>query len=146
MPDIRHMIQAAASPDRVYALASSGSGLAEWWAEDVFEEGDHPGTVTLGFFNRSTVYRLRPQRMEPGKHAEWLVETGKEWGGTRLLFSLEARGEGTVLRFSHAGWREETEYFVQCNTTWGALMFRLQAAAEGKHPGPLFVASGFGER
>lgn len=44
----------------------------------------------------------------------------------------------SLLRFSHAGWQAETEYFVSCNTTWGELMFRLKAAAEGKNPGPLF--------
>ncbi len=34
------------------------------------------------------------------------------------------------------------DYFVSCNTTWGELMFRLNAAAEGKTPGPLFSAIG----
>jgi hypothetical protein len=48
----------------------------------------------------------------------------------------------TLLRFSHLDWRAETDYFVACTTTWGHLMFRLKAAAEGKTPGPLFSATG----
>jgi hypothetical protein len=39
-------------------------------------------------------------------------------------------------------WRAETDYFVACTTTWGELMFRLKATAEGKTPGPLFSATG----
>jgi hypothetical protein len=45
------------------------------------------------------------------------------------------------LRFTHGGWRSETDYFLNCNTTWGELMYRLKAAAEGKPRGPLFLAS-----
>ncbi len=36
-------------------------------------------------------------------------------------------------------WNAETDYFVNCYTTWGELMFRLKACAEGKAPGPLFL-------
>lgn len=33
---------------------------------------------------------------------EWLCETGKEWAGTRLLFRLDASGNGTSLCFRQA--------------------------------------------
>ena len=62
-------------------------------------------------------------------------------GGTHIIFRVEARGAGSLLRFTHAGWRAETEYFTSCNTTWGGLMFRLKAASEGKPSGPLFLAN-----
>jgi hypothetical protein len=38
--------------------------------------------------------------------------------------------------------RAETDDFVACTTTWGELMFRLKATAEGKSPGPLFSSTG----
>ncbi len=67
----------------------------------------------------------------------------EEWNGTRLLFELvEQKAGRTLLRFSHADWKAETDYFVACTTTWGELMFRLKAAAEGRTPGPLFSAAG----
>jgi hypothetical protein len=31
---------------------------------------------------------------------------------------------------------------VMCTTTWGELMYRLKAAAEGKKPEPLFSKNG----
>ncbi len=136
MADLIHSIQISASPDVVYLLVSTGAGFTRWWAADVTENS---AAVELGFFKRSTLYRLRLQAHQAPKHAEWLCETGAEWEGTRLIFAIEPKPIGTLLRFTHAGWRSETEYFVSCNTTWGALMMRLKSAAEGKSPGPLFL-------
>jgi len=137
MPDIRHSIQIAAPPTTVYPLISTAAGWAQWWAADVKELA---GAIEVGFFNRQTVYRLKATTSEPPNRSEWLCETGAEWTGTRLLFRLDASGAGTLLRFTHADWRADTAYFVNCTTTWGELMFRIKAAAEGKPRGPLFLA------
>jgi uncharacterized protein YndB with AHSA1/START domain len=141
MADIVHSIQISAGAEAVYPLVAAGAGFAAWWAEDVTEQN---GAATLGFFDRKTVYRLNEVSHEPLRRAEWLCETGAEWSGTRLLFSLEPQSGGTLVRFRHAGWDAETDYFVACTTTWGALMYRLKAAAEGKSPGPLFTKDGMG--
>lgn len=141
MPDIRHAITINAQPDRIHPLIGTGLGFAKWWAADVT---GHPakGIFDLGFFNRATVYRLQLLPAGNPPQTEWLCQTGPEWQNTRIVFQMsESKGQ-TLLRFSHAGWQAETDYFVACNTTWGELMFRLKAAAEGKNPGPLFTKSG----
>jgi hypothetical protein len=140
MADIIHSIGVSAAPDAVYPLVSSGPGFRDWWAEDVVSKAD--GVVELGFFDRTTVYRLRPAAAETGRRAAWEVETGQEWKGTQIVFELSPQGATTLLRFTHGGWQRASDFFVSCNTTWGGLMFRLKAAAEGKTPGPLFLASG----
>lgn len=138
MADIQHSIQIAAKPEALYPLIATAKGLGEWWAADITESG---GAVELGFFKRATVYRLKLKVNQPPLYAEWACETGKEWSGTQIAFRLEGRPSGTQVRFTHGGWESETEYFTSCNTTWGELMFRLKAAAEGKSRGPLFLAS-----
>lgn len=135
MPDIHHAIQVAASTQTVTELVATAAGLRQWWAEDVETVAD--GCVSLGFFNRATVYRLRLEERGPAA-VSWRCETGEEWQDTELLFSLRHERAGGLLDFRHAQWRAATPYFVACNTTWGALMFRLKAAAEGKPRGPLF--------
>lgn len=140
MADIKHAIQIAATADRIYPLVATAKGLGTWWATDITEPA---GAVELGFFNRTTIYRLRPTIEQPPVKAEWICESGGEWSGTRLSFQMEAVQSATLLRFSHAGWRAESDYFTSCNTTWGELMFRLKAAAEGKIPGPLFTREGW---
>lgn len=138
MPDIKHAIQIAAKPETIYPLIATAAGLGQWWAADITEAA---GAVELGFFNRTTVYRLRLTVDRPPVHADWICETGQEWSGTHIVFRLESRASATLLRFSHAGWQSETDYFTNCNTTWGELMFRLKAAADGKSRGPLFLAN-----
>jgi uncharacterized protein YndB with AHSA1/START domain len=136
MADIRHSIQISAPAASVYPMVSSAKGWSQWWAADVTESGD---VVELGFFHRATVYRLKAQLNRLNTCSEWLCETGREWEGTRIIFQLEPAASGTLLRFSHAGWKADTDYFVSCNTTWGELMFRLKAVVEGKGCGPLFL-------
>jgi hypothetical protein len=136
MADLRHRLQISASPEEVYPLVASAQGFRQWWAADITEPA---GRIELGFFNRATVYRLRSQSSYAPVEAEFLCETGAEWSGTRLIFHLETAGSGTLVRFTHAGWPADTDYFVSCNTVWGELMFRLKAAAEGRPRGPLFL-------
>ena|SRR5579864_9160885 len=137
MADIQHSIQIAAKPESVYPLVATAKGFAQWWAADITEAG---GAVELGFFNRTTIYRLKLTIDKPTQ-VDWICETGAEWIGTHVVFFIEARGSATVVRFTHGGWQSETDYFTSCNTTWGELMFRLKSAAEGKSRGPLFLAS-----
>jgi uncharacterized protein YndB with AHSA1/START domain len=137
MPDIRHSIQIAAPVATVYPLVSTAKGWSQWWAVDTKEL---EGSIEVAFFGRQTIYRLKATTSEAPNRSEWLCETGAEWSGTRLLFRLESAGGGTLLRFTHAGWQNDTAYYVSCTTTWGELMFRIKAAAEGKPRGPLFLA------
>ena len=143
MHDIKHMIQIDAAPPVVHPLVSTANGFSKWWASDVTAVKG-TGDVELGFFNRASVYRLHPINLSAPGQAHWLCQTGKEWSGTRLLFDLAEQNGRTHLRFTHAYWKEETDYVISCTTVWGELMFRLKAVAEGKSPGPLFSGTGMG--
>jgi hypothetical protein len=120
MAQIRHQMVIEAPAARVFPLVSTGGGFKQWWAADVTERD---GATELVFFKRNTLYRLQPTRATAPREAEWRCTTGEEWAGTRIVFGLK-------------------DYFVSCNTTWGELMYRLKAAAEGKTPGPLFTMAG----
>jgi len=141
MADIKHAIQIEAAPQVVHPLVATAEGFSRWWAADVTED-KKTGDVELGFFNRATVYGLHHIQIAAPHQAHWLCQSGKEWKGTRLLFDLSEQKGQTVVRFTHAAWQAETDYFISCNTTWGELMFRLKAAAEGKNPEPLFSKTG----
>jgi uncharacterized protein YndB with AHSA1/START domain len=139
MPDIEHLIRIEARPQDVFGLVSTGEGFKAWWAEDVVGEAN--GGVRLGFFNRATSYALSPQELIASSLACWRCNTGQEWEGTRLRFDLTQTDRATVLKFTHADWKAATDFFRMCNTTWGELMYRLKAAAEGHARGPLFLKS-----
>ena len=139
MPDIKHSVEIDASPEAVWPLISTPEGFTKWWAADVVTEP--LGKVGVGFFNRETVFHLRSEDEDVPHLARWSVQADGEWDGTNLLFECSGDAGGCVLQFTHADWIDETDYFISCNTTWGELMYRLKAAAEGKPRGPLFLAA-----
>ncbi|HET9401178.1 MAG TPA: SRPBCC domain-containing protein [Candidatus Acidoferrales bacterium] len=139
MAQIRHSITIDASQEKVYPLVSTAKGFSKWWAADATEKG---GIVELGFFKRATVYQLELTKNVPPNEVEWACLSGQEWKGTRIRFSMSSGSGKTIVKFTHADWKAETDYFVSCTTTWGELMFRLKGVAEGKSPGPLFSADG----
>ena len=75
------------------------------------------GGAELAIFERKAVYRLRSLTLIAPASTAWLCETGNEWEGTRLIFSLLPKRVKTELGLQHEGWRELTPYDISCNTT-----------------------------
>src|SRR4051812_21949689 len=105
MSDIRHALPIDATPERITELAATPEGLATWWAEDVVRVPDEEA-VELGFFDRTTVYRLR--RAPEANGIRWRCDTGQEWVGTELVFRVQPKGKQTLLEFAHEGWADAT--------------------------------------
>ena len=142
MYEIHHLVTISAAPEEVFEAISTEQGFKQWWTADVEITGLEGGSAQFGFFERATVYRMRVDTLFPHSEVRWTCETGKEWKGTYIRFELRPVDQGTLLRFRHSDWQTETDFLRQCNTTWGELMYRLKAVAEGAEPGPLFTLSG----
>jgi uncharacterized protein YndB with AHSA1/START domain len=140
MADMRHAIEIEAPPEKVYEALTTSEGLRSWWTGDSQAEAKVGSVAEFGFFNRETVFRMQIDKLRPKKRVVWSCVGGPdEWVGTVLTWVLSRDGEGTKLRFKHGKWRSTKGAFAHCNSTWGALMYRLKAYAEGKSPGPHFT-------
>jgi uncharacterized protein YndB with AHSA1/START domain len=139
MPDMLHQIEIEAPPERVFAAVTTGSGLQGWWTGDAVAEPRAGSVVELGFYGRSTIFRMRVDELVPAKTVRWTC-TGDEaeWAGTHLTWELRETDVGTELRLVHGGWVATDGWFANCNTTWGELLYRLKDWAEGEEPGPHF--------
>src|SRR5262249_43248483 len=135
MANIRLAVVVDAPGGQDFPLVATAHGLSRWGGSGLTEKG---GKVGLGFFKRATGYRLKLAKVQSPLRAEWQCVSGQEWNGTRIVFELASESGKTQVRFAHADWKDETDYFALCTTTWGELMYRLKATAEGKSPGPLF--------
>ena len=81
MAQIKHQIVVGAPATKVFPLVATCSGNKQWWAADVTEtyaavsEGTNDVAkltfVELGFFKRSTLYRLQRKRIVEPNEAEW---------------------------------------------------------------------------
>jgi hypothetical protein len=137
MADIRDSISINSTRERTFPLIAPGSEFPRWWAAAVAEDNS-TRIVEVAFFNCATVYRSKPIQWSDPWTAEWVCQTRREWIGTRLLFELTETSGQTRLRFTHADWKAETDYFVSRTKVWEELILRLKAAAEGESLGPLF--------
>jgi uncharacterized protein YndB with AHSA1/START domain len=141
MADMLHEISIDASPEKVYQAITTSEGLRGWWAADSAADPRVGGIAEFGFHNRETVFRMRIEELAPAKRVVWsCIGNDDQWEGTRLTWDIIPDKEGeTTLHFGHGGWRSTGDYFASCNSTWGALMYRLKDYVEGKRPGPMWA-------
>jgi uncharacterized protein YndB with AHSA1/START domain len=137
MAELRHQILIKAAPAKVYAAIATQAGLAGWWTADSKTEDKVGGRAEFGFDKRGTVFHMKIEKLEPGKHLAWSCHGDPpEWDGTTLTWELSPQGESTTLRFTHGNWKSANDYYAMCNSTWGELVYRLRDYVEGKNPGP----------
>ena len=137
MVDIRHQIPIDASPEKVYAALATQAGLRNWWTADTQADEKVGGKAEFGFSKRGMVFRMKIEKLEPGKQVVWSCHGDQpEWNGTTLTWNIANEDGATVLRFTQSGWKAMTDMCAICNSTWGELMYRLKGYLEGKNPGP----------
>lgn len=137
MVDLTHQVPINAPAARVYAAVATTEGNRGWWTADSVLDTRAGGQAEFGFERRAVVFRMRIDRLVPGKAVAMSCIGGQsEWTGTTLSWTIESAGEQSVLRFTHGGWRELSDYCASCNTTWGHLLYRLKAFVESGKADP----------
>lgn len=115
MADICHDFLIHSSPERVFEAVSRPAGLDNWWTRRSKGEPEAGSTYEL-WFGPQYDWRAVVRVCVPASRIEWeLTEADKDWEGTRVGFRLNAEGDGTQVRFRHAGWAEENSHYrVSC--------------------------------
>lgn len=140
MAEMTHLIRIESSAEKVFEALSTTKGLRGWWTADSLAEPRPGGKAEFGFYNRATVFRMNVTEFKPNQRLIWeCVGDDAEWKGTRLTWAIAEEDGRSVVEFRHADWKQESAYFKTCNSTWGALMYRLKDYVEGKSRGPLFT-------
>jgi hypothetical protein len=68
----------------------------------------------------------------PDQVAWRCVDGPADWQNTEIMFSIKPSANGeTTLLFSHAGWREPTEFMNHCSIHWASYLIGLKAGLEG---------------
>ena len=113
MPELRHQIPIDAAADKVYAALAMQAGLRNWWTADTKADEKIGGKAEFGFDKRGIVFRMKIEKLEPGKSVVWSCHGDQpEWNGTKLTWTLDKDGKGTTVRFNHSGWKAVTEMFA----------------------------------
>lgn len=130
MANIMHYLVIRATPDKVYRAITTQEGLANWWTKETTAK---PEVEFINIFMFGGEYRneMKVTKLISNKRVEWeCINAHEEWIGTRVSFDLEEKEGKTILRFSHAGWKEATDFFADCNYNWGIYMKSLKTLCE----------------
>jgi uncharacterized protein YndB with AHSA1/START domain len=137
MAERKPQIAINSTPEKVYAALTTEAGLRHWWTADASTEDKVGGNAEFGFDKRATLFRMKIEKLNPGKEVVWSCHgDNPEWAGTMLTWNISSENGRSILRFTHSGWKSPSELFAICNSSWGELMHRLRSYAEGKSPGP----------
>jgi len=138
MAEIRHRVGMKATPERVYNALATTDGLAAWWTDDVRGDAQQGGTLKFYFWGQPEPSAIMDVvETTPTERVQWsCVEGPDEWKGTALSFELSPGENETVLLFTHADWREPSEFMSHCSTKWGYHLLGMKAWAESGDPAP----------
>jgi uncharacterized protein YndB with AHSA1/START domain len=137
MVDLKYQVPVEAPPAKAYAAVATQKGMQGWWTADTKMDEKAGGKVEFGFDKRGMVFRMKVEKLVPGKMVVMTCHGDHpEWDGTTLTWTIARDGDTSVLQFTHGGWKSTTEFCAGCNAMWGNLMFRLKDLVEGNSRGP----------
>jgi len=132
MPDIRHRVVMSAPLDRVYSAIATKEGLSNWWTRDgVRGQSAEGSTIEFYFGQPEPGAVMEVIRLDPDGQVSWSCVAGAdEWVGTKLSFALTPKEEETVLLFTHADWRDPSDFMAHCSARWAYFLLSLKSLVE----------------
>ena len=132
MPDIRHRVVMSATLDRVYSAIATKEGLSDWWTRDgVRGESTEGSTVEFYFGQPEPAAVMEVTRLDTDRQVNWSCVGGAdEWVGTKLSFTLTPKDDETVVLFTHADWRDPSDFMAHCSARWAYFLLSLKSLVE----------------
>jgi uncharacterized protein YndB with AHSA1/START domain len=132
MPDIRHRVAISGHIESVYEAVATTEGVSHWWTRDGVRGESMVGSKLQFFFGQPEPAAIMEViRQDPGTNVTWrCIEGADEWVGTELTFDLTTKDEETVVIFTHADWREPSEFMAHCSARWAYFLLSLKSLIE----------------
>jgi uncharacterized protein YndB with AHSA1/START domain len=132
MPDIRHRVVISAPLEDVYASVATKEGISQWWTRDGVRGDSSEGSkIEFYFGSPEPAAVMEVTRLNPEGSVGWsCIEGADEWVGTELSFDLTQKDDATVVLFTHAGWRDHSEFMAHCSARWAYFLLSLKSLAE----------------
>lgn len=116
--------------------------ISDWWSNDLTGASANVGdSFTISFGKTQKTFVIVDAI--PDKQIIWKcvkahinnpsLENKAEWVGTKLMWTLNAASQGTVLNFLHEGLNKNLECYKLCEAGWDTFLASLQCyLATGK--------------
>jgi hypothetical protein len=105
--------------------------VEKWWSQD-FEGASTNLNDEFTIHHPGQHYsKQKLVEVVPGKKMVWLVTDStlywlkkdpQEWTNTRMIFEISAKGDKTILHFTHEGLVREKECYASCEKGWNLII------------------------
>lgn len=123
------IIEVAKSPQDVFNCIKE---VSKWWNKEDFEGNSSNLNDEFVIYHPGRHYsKQRLVEVVPDKRVAWLVTDSKldwlekdqhEWTNTRMIFEITARGDQTILQFTHEGLVPGKECYAMCESGWNLVI------------------------
>ena len=138
MADILFRFDVDAPPHRVLEALKTADGIRGFWTSRAEVPTAVGETLRLGFAVAPAPFDLRLERSDD-RGVTWRTESfPPHWVGTRVIWTVEPRDDGSTVGFMHAGFDDGADA-GHAAYTWGQIMVRLKQFAESGRPDPVFA-------
>ncbi|MEZ5500548.1 MAG: SRPBCC domain-containing protein [Steroidobacteraceae bacterium] len=125
--DYRTTVQIDAPPKEVYDAITR---VRDWWPGQFAGATDRIGETFTYKYRELHSSTQRVAEQIPGERLVWDVTASQlnflndksEWDGTRIIFDLRQKANGTELSFAHRGLTPELECYGACASSWETLV------------------------
>ena len=125
MPEIRHRVGIAVDPARIFKALTSIDGIRGWWDMDARGEAGESGAFDFAGGHMDV------EEADPSLVRWRYSGLASDWVGTEVQIRLLPRDDQTYVLFTHADWREPTEFMHHCTTTkWATYLISLKDMIE----------------
>jgi uncharacterized protein YndB with AHSA1/START domain len=130
MADIKNLFHINTPIEKVYNAIATINGLRNWWTVETNGDDNIGGTLQFRFGSYGGP-DLIVKELKPKKRVVWYCTNGVEdWKGTKINFTLDHNEGKTRVRFTHANWKNDGDFFAACSFTWGRYMESLREYCE----------------
>jgi uncharacterized protein YndB with AHSA1/START domain len=128
-----------APAERVWTALTTPDGLRSWWTSRADVDPRQGGVSRFSFPDAPMTWDLRTDDAAEGRRLQWHCVGGPPpWVDTDVVFDLTESDGRTVVRFDHAGWREDEEMVRVVTFGWGQILPRLKQHTETGERVPFF--------
>ena len=122
---IKHLFHIDAPRSEVFKAINSIDGLASWWT--VQTEGDAALGGTIRFsFGDYVGPLMKVTTSDQDSKIVWECIESDGWEGHTFTFELDENDGKTRIRFDHAGWEDQGDFYAGCCFSWGRYLRSLR--------------------
>ncbi|MEP6748867.1 MAG: SRPBCC domain-containing protein [Bacteroidota bacterium] len=137
MNDYKKSITVNKPLTEVYAAITER--ISDWWSNDLAGAAIHAGdSFTIAFGKTRKAFDII--EAIPNEQVIWKctnayidmasLENKAEWIGTRLIWTVHAGGQNTILTFLHEGLHQGFECYNVCEAGWDKFLASLESFLE----------------